>query len=51
MIFIVRLHYALSIYNAFCLENNSKFNPVKFNFRTFPQLENVFTKLEYDRNV
>jgi hypothetical protein len=51
MIFIVRLHYALSIYNAFRLENNSKFNPLKFDFRTFPQLENVLTELEYDRNV
>jgi hypothetical protein len=26
MIFIVQLHYALSIYNAFCLENNLKYN-------------------------
>jgi hypothetical protein len=49
LIFIVWLHYALSIYNAFRRGNNSKYKPIKFNFHTFPELEDIFTgELEYD---
>jgi hypothetical protein len=51
MIFIVQLHYALSIHNAFCLENNPNYKSIKFNFHTFLELNAIFTELEFDQDV
>ena len=51
MIFIVRLHYAVSICNAFRLENDPKYKAIKFDFHTFPILEDLFKELEFDRNM
>ena len=48
MIFIVRLHYAVSICNAFRLENDPKYKAIKFDFHTFPILEDLFKELEFD---
>ena len=50
LIFVVRLHYAISICNAFRSASESKDLPrINFDFETFPELESVLIELESDR--
>lgn len=50
LIFLVRLHYAVAVCNAFRLASARKDLPVfKFDFDTFPELKTVLTELEFDR--
>jgi hypothetical protein len=50
LIFLVRLHYAVAVCNAFRLASERKDLPVfKFDFDTFPELKSVLIELEFDR--
>jgi hypothetical protein len=50
LIFVVRLHYAVAVCNAFRVASERKdLVPLKFNFDTFPELKLVLTELELDR--
>jgi hypothetical protein len=50
LIFLVRLHYAVAVCNAFRLASARKDLPLfKFDFDTFPELKSVLVELEFDR--
>ena len=50
LIFVVRLHYAICICNAFRSASERKDLPkINFDFETFPELESVLVELESDR--
>jgi hypothetical protein len=50
LIFVVRLHYAVSICNAFRSASERKDLPkISFDFETFPELKLVLIELEFDR--
>jgi hypothetical protein len=50
LIFVVRLHYAVTVCNAFRVASERKdLVAIRFNFDTFPELERVLTELELDR--
>ena len=50
LIFVVRLHYAVTVCNAFRVASERKdLVPLKFNFDTFPELKLVLMELELDR--
>ena len=50
LIFVVRLHYAITVCNAFRVASERKdLVAIRFNFDTFPELEPVLTELELDR--
>jgi hypothetical protein len=50
LIFVVRLHYAITVCNAFQVASERKdLVAIKFNFDTFPELKLVLMELELDR--
>lgn len=50
LIFIVRLHYAILVCNAFRLASGRRdLSPFVFDFDTFPELKAVLMELEHDR--
>ena len=50
LIFIVRLHYAILVCNAFRLASGRRdLPPFVFDFGTFPELKSVLIELEHDR--
>jgi hypothetical protein len=50
LIFVVRLHYAITVCNAFRVAPERRdLVAIRFNFDTFPELEAVLMELELDR--
>jgi hypothetical protein len=48
MVFIARLHYTISIYNALRFKAIPNYKPIKSDFETFPELKAVLAELEFD---